>query len=79
MMNLFAMCLALISLFGWYPKMGTVVEVENSIVTIEDANGDLWEMDGDGWTVGDTVELLMDSNNTATIYDDAILDARKVK
>ena len=71
------MCMILISLCGWYPKIRTVVEVENSIVVVEVANGDPWEMNDDEWVVDDEVGLSMNRNNTITMYDDIIVDAYK--
>ena len=54
-----------------------IVKVDNSIITIEDKMGYLWEYETDTntYTVGDKVSLRMHTNNTAsTIYDDEIVE-----
>lgn len=52
-----------------------IVEVNecNNIVLCEDNDGNLWGFYGVGnWQINDSVNLLMDNNNTANIYDDVV-------
>lgn len=52
------------------------VDREADVVVCEDYNGNVWEFYGaEDWEVGDNANLLMDSMNTATIYDDATVGA----
>lgn len=54
-----------------------IVEINNSIITIEDKMGYLWEYETDTntYAVGDKVSLRMHTNNTTnTIYDDKIVE-----
>lgn len=62
-----------------YPAVGVVYELiqETDTVVFEDYNGNLWLMEGiEDWKVGDIGALLMDDMETASIYDDEILEAR---
>ena len=57
-------------------RVGTIVEIEeeNDVVVVMDTIGMLWEFEGiEDYMLDDTVALLMDRNNTETIFDDIIL------
>lgn len=57
-------------------RVGTIVEIdaENDVVVVMDTVGMLWAFDGiEDYMLDDTVALLMDKNNTETIYDDIIV------
>lgn len=63
---------------GYYPLTTVVYDMdrENDIVTVEDANGNLWEFEGcEDWEIGDICSLLMFDNGTVSIYDDKIIIA----
>lgn len=62
-----------------YALTAVVAEVDrnNDTVTCEDYNGNLWVFDGaEDWEVGDCASLLMNSNGTAKIRDDAVEGAK---
>lgn len=62
-----------------YPAVGVVTDLdyENDLVIFEDCNQDLWAIEGIGdWSIGDIGALLMDDMETASIYDDEIVDIR---
>lgn len=61
---------------GYYPLTTVIYNMdrENDIVTVEDANGNLWEFEGcEDWEIGDICSLLMFDNGTISIYDDEII------
>ena len=52
------------------------VDRENDIVTFEDFNGNMWEIEGcEDWEINDIGALLMNNNGTENIYDDEIVQA----
>lgn len=54
-----------------------VVKVDSYVITIEDNMGRLWEFEGEGYTVGDRVDVKMFDGLTDTIKDDVIVDVTK--
>ena len=57
-------------------RVGTIVEIdeENDVVVVMDTVGMLWEFEViEDYALDDTVTLLMDRNNTETIFDDIII------
>ena len=55
-----------------------IVSIENDTVTVKDTTNNFWSFKGDGFTVGDTVTLEMDTNRTDNIIiDDKIIKATK--
>lgn len=54
------------------------LDYEADIVTIEDANGNLWDFEGcEDYCEGDLVSCVMwDAGTPETVYDDHILSAR---
>lgn len=71
--------LILTSPVRFYALTTQVVEIDRDagIVTVEDANGNLWEFEGvEDWEVGDCASMIMSDNGTDTIFDDEILDIR---
>lgn len=53
-----------------------VIEVNDEIITVEDKGGLQWAFKGNGFKVGDFVDLEMfDSNTTAYVYDDVVKNA----
>lgn len=62
-----------------YPTTAVVYELdrENDLVTVEDANGNLWQFEGcEDWDINDICSMLMDDCGTASIYDDEIVMVR---
>ena len=62
-----------------YPTTTVVYELdqENDLVTVEDANGNLWQFEGcEDWDVNDICSILMDDCGTTSIYDDEIVMVR---
>jgi len=62
----------------YYALATTVHHIDNDtdVVTCEDYNGNLWEFYGvEDWQVGDNANLLMDTMDTTSIYDDEICGA----
>ena len=63
---------------NYYAMTAEVVNVseERDTVTVEDYNGNLWELYGaEDWHEKDCASLLMDSKGTDTIKDDEIIKA----
>lgn len=59
----------------YYHRAGVVSEVNQNEISIDDNDGNIWiwELEnGDCFSVGDKVDLTMDTNETTTIYDDII-------
>lgn len=59
----------------------TVGKVEHDVVECEDTEGNIWgfyaeDNQEEEWCKGDYVLLLMDTCNTATPYDDAVMSVR---
>lgn len=50
-----------------------VVQIDDGLVTVEDVSGFIWDFKGNGFEVGDVVDLKMhDSNTSAYIGDDVV-------
>lgn len=61
-----------------YAKVAEVTEIdlESDTVTFTDLNGNDWIFEGvEDWMIGDTAGLIMDNNETVSIYDDIIISA----
>lgn len=78
MSSIISLIMAIISVFGLYPKTGFVTEIEDHAIVIEDATGNLWAFESDpgDWEIGDGVSLIMHDNGTEIIYDDTIVAIR---
>ena len=61
-----------------YTFKGSVVEIEDDLVVVEDFGGDLWEVYADGYQVGDNVKVYVDDNGTSTYNDDEIVDLKRL-
>ena len=61
-----------------YSFNGSVVEIENDIVVVEDFGGHQWEAYADGYQVGDNVKVYVDDNGTSTYDDDKIVDLKRL-
>lgn len=59
-----------------YAKTAIVYEIDRDadVVVVEDATGNLWEFEGvEDYEIGDFVSMVMDDNDTTSIYDDVIV------
>lgn len=81
MSMLFILCMCVL----WFVQTKTytlttvVVSVNYNTDTVEteDFNGNVWTFNGcEGWQVMDVCTMLINDNNTITIYDDVILSTR---
>lgn len=54
-----------------------VVKVDGYIISVEDDMGRWWKFEGEGFMVGDKVDIEMFDNLTDEIKDDQIIDAKK--
>jgi len=61
-----------------YSFKGSVVEVAEDIVVVEDFGGHQWEVYADGYQVGDNVKVYVDDNGTSTYDDDKIVDLKRL-
>ena len=61
-------------------SMTTIVvdlDYDNDVVTVMDFNENLWEFYGcEDWFLMDVCSMTLESNDTDSIYDDEIIDAR---
>ena len=55
-----------------YIKEATVNKVTESLITVTDEDGNIWEFFGDGFNVNDTITLSLATQGTADIKDDVI-------
>ena len=63
----------------FYPTTAVIYDLdrENDLVTVEDANGNLWQFEGcEDWDINDICSILMDDCGTTSIYDDKIVMVR---
>ena len=65
-----------------YYREGTVIEVRNNIIAVEDDNGNIWEYYNSApivESVGDRVKLKMHDNMTDNIIkDDRVISVKKI-
>ena len=76
--------LLLLGRIGWYELHyitdGTVIEINEDEVFVEDNNGEVWSFYGDGFAVGDGVTLTIDTNGTdLNKYDDIITKVKPIR
>lgn len=58
-------------------KRGVVVNIDdNDCITVIDGRGEEWQFFGDGFKVGESVIIVMDTQGTPEEYDDTIIDTR---
>ena len=61
-----------------YQRQGRVIDVDwnDECVTIVDDCGDFWYWmdDPDDWEYGDVVDMVIDDEGTASIWDDSLLE-----
>ena len=62
-----------------YTREAIVVRVEDEKVFAQEREGYIWDFYGDDFSIGDKVELIMDTNNTDSIIkDDIVKKVRKI-
>ena len=58
-------------------KRGGVVNIDdNECVTVIDGRGEEWQFFGDGFKVGESVIIVMDTQGTPEEYDDTIINTK---
>lgn len=58
-------------------KRGVVVNIDdNDCVTVIDGRGEEWQFFGDGFKVGESIIITMDTQGTPEEYDDTIINTR---
>ena len=58
-------------------KRGVVVNIDdNDCVTVIDGRGEEWQFFGDGFKVGESVIIVMDTQGTPEEYDDTIINTK---
>lgn len=58
-------------------KNCVVIEVHNNNIKVKDNRGFEWSFNGEGFSVGDIVDLKMHDNTTTIHFDDIIKDVIK--
>ena len=59
-----------------YRKTGFITSNECGIVTIEDFDGNMWEIESDTLCVGDVVEMTLFDVGTADVEDDIVQEIK---
>lgn len=75
----FTATIALINSGIFYPDTYIITQINRSddIVTMSDAEGNLFEFEGcEDWSKGDVVSAIMYNSQTEEIYDDVVIKVR---
>ena len=59
-----------------YSRTGTVTEIENEMIVVEDTTGNLWAVEAADFAIGDTVSMEMFTRGTSEIEDDIVEKVR---
>lgn len=59
-----------------YTISGTITEATETGCLIVDENGEGWYWEGEGFSAGDNVKIIMHTLETQTIYDDVIIKVK---
>lgn len=63
----------------YYTRQAKVIEVNDTIITVQDTCDNVWQFKGNDYCINDQVILTMDANHTDfNIYDDMIKKVKKV-
>ena len=63
-----------------YTREAEVIELESdSVVVVEDATGNEWAFEGEGYAVGDKVTMKMHTNGTDSIITDDVIENVKLR
>ena len=58
-----------------YYRTATVISIENDLIIVEDECKEVWSFEGDGYSMGDKVKMLMHTNGTNNnVKDDKIIN-----
>lgn len=52
---------------------GIIIEVNDEVVAVETADGHVWEFEGEGFEVGQTVEVVFSNNGSPDCVKDDII------
>ena len=52
---------------------GTIIEVTDEVVAVETADGNVWEFEGEGYEVGQRVEVVFSNNGSPDCYKDDVI------
>ena len=52
---------------------GTIIEVTGEVVAVETADGHVWEFEGEGFEVGQTVDVVFSNNGSPDCVKDDII------
>lgn len=52
---------------------GTIIEVTGGVVAVETADGHVWEFEGEGFEVGQTVDVVFSNNGSPDCVKDDII------
>lgn len=52
---------------------GTIIEVTGEVVAVETADGHVWEFEGEGFEVGQTVKVVFSNNGSPDFVRDDII------
>ena len=62
---------------NYYSRDCVVSNVQGDTVTVTDTKGYNWEFKGDNYKVNDNITVVMNTMNTDSIFDDAIVSIKK--
>lgn len=52
---------------------GTIIEVTDEVVAVETDDGNVWEFEGEGYEVGQRVEVVFSNNGSPNCYKDDVI------
>ena len=52
---------------------GTITEVNGEVVTVETADGHVWEFEGEGYTIGQDVKVIFSNNGSPDFIKDDVI------
>jgi hypothetical protein len=52
---------------------GVIIEVIDEVVAVETADGNVWEFEGEGYEVGQRVEVVFSNNGSPDFYKDDVI------
>ena len=52
---------------------GTIIEVTGEVVAVETADGHVWEFEGEGFEVGQTVDVVFSNNGSPDFVKDDVI------
>lgn len=56
-----------------YTKEGIIIGINDEVVMVEDITGERWDFVGNGYQIGEWVQIEMDNKGTVNFYDDEIV------